>query len=457
MLEKFFKLKENGTNVRTEVIAGITTFMTMAYILAVNPNILSATGMNKEGVFVATALAAIIGTVAMALLANYPYALAPGMGLNAFFTFTVVLGFGYSWQTALFAIFVEGIIFLILTAFNIREALFNAIPKSLKHAISAGIGLFIAFIGLQNAGIVVNDDATLVGLGDMTSATVVLAIVGVILTAILIKKKVTGAILIGIMATFVLGMIAQVTGWYVVDINAEVYSVIPEAIVKIPEGLNEVVLFGWFGEGFTLNLNEILSLEFFVVVFAFLFVDMFDTLGTLIGVATKTNQLDEEGKLPKAKQALFADSIATTAGALLGTSTTTTYVESAAGAAVGGRTGLTGIVVAIMFGIALLFSPIFLAIPGFATAPALIIVGFFMIDGIKEVDFEDASEAIPAFLTLIIMPLTYSISEGIIFGVISYVIINLFVGKKEKKVNLVMIILAVVFIFYYLTPLLQKL
>ncbi|WP_105615581.1 NCS2 family permease [Vallitalea okinawensis] len=463
MFEKYFKLSENNTTVRKEIIAGLTTFVTMAYILAVNPGMLSATGMDAGAVFTATALAAVIGTLAMALFSNYPFALAPGMGLNAFFTFSVVLGMGKSWETALFAVFVEGILFIILTAFNIREAIFNAIPKNLKYAVSAGIGLFIAFIGLQGAGIVGDNPATLVSLGNITSAQAALACFGVLIIAILSHFRVRGAILIGILITYVLGIGAELAGWYIVNPEVGAFSLIPSFAngLSVPS-LEPIVFFGAFkGDGFNLalNMDEIMSLEFFAIVFAFLFVDLFDTLGTLIGVSSKAGYLDKEGKLPKAKQALFADSLATTAGAVLGTSTTTTYVESAAGVAEGGRTGLTGVVVAILFTLALFLSPIFLAIPAFATAPALIIVGFFMLDGVKHIEFDDFSEAVPAFITMIAMPLTYSISEGIVFGVVSYVIINgiiwivgLFSGKeKANKIHPVLAVLCLIFLWYLCT------
>ncbi len=439
-MEKFFKLKEHGTNVSTELLAGLTTFMTMAYILIVNPNILSVTGMDAGALFTATALAAIIGTVCMALFANYPFALAPGMGLNAFFAFSVVLGMGYSWQIALTAVFVEGIIFLLLTAVNIREALFNAIPLNLKYAVSAGIGLFIAFIGFQNAGIVIDDGATLVALGDVTSTPVILAIIGIIVTGILVVKKVKGAILLGILVTWVLTMLAEVTGIFVPNFETTFPS-IPGAITSLPPSIAPIL--------FKFDFSELLSLDFLVVVFAFLFVDLFDTLGTLIGVSSKAGLLDADGKLPKAKQALFADAVATTVGAALGTSTTTTYIESAAGVSDGGRTGLTSISTAVLFAVALLFSPIFLSVPAFATAPALIVVGFYMMESVTKIDFSDYSEGIPAFLTLIVMPLTYSISEGIVFGFVSYTLINLVTGKTSK-LNVLMYIISALMILKFL-------
>ena len=439
-MEKFFKLKEHGTDVSTELLAGLTTFMTMAYILIVNPNILSATGMDKNALFTATAVAAIVGTLCMALFANYPFALAPGMGLNAYFAFSVVIGLGYSWQVALTAVFVEGILFILLTAVNIREALFNAIPLNLKYAVSAGIGLFIAFIGFQNAGIVINDDATLVALGDLTSLPVVLSIIGILLTGILVVKKIKGAILIGILGTWILAMISELVGWYVPDFVAT-FPTIPSAIVQAPPTLAPIF--------FQLDFSKVLTLDFLVVVFAFLFVDLFDTLGTLIGVSSKAGFLDEKGNLPKAKQALFADAIATTVGAVLGTSTTTTYIESAAGVSDGGRTGLTAVSTAALFAVALFFSPIFLAVPAFATAPALIIVGFYMMESVAKISFGDYSEAIPAFLTMIVMPLTYSISDGIVFGFVSYTIINLLIGKTNK-LSLLMYIVSILMVVNFI-------
>lgn len=467
-MEKFFKLKENKTDVKTEVLAGITTFMTMAYILAVNPSTMTAFNdilglegsmrMNPNGVFIATAISAFIGSLLMALLANYPFALAPGMGLNAYFAYTVVLKMGYSWQVALTAVFVEGIIFILLSLTNVREAIFNSIPTTLKFAVSAGIGLFIAFIGLQNGGIVEHNGATLVQFhvfhveetADITRAmirtaniSVILAILGVILTAILLIKKVKGGILFGILITWVLGVICQLTGLYTVDPAAGFYSLLPD----FSAGIN----FAALGDvAFKLDFSGIFSLNFVVVMFAFLFVDMFDTLGTLIGVSAKADMLDEEGKLPHIKGALLADAVGTVAGSLLGTSTVTTYVESATGVSEGGRTGLTALTTAILFGLSVFLAPIFLAIPAFATAPALIIVGFYMMGSITHIDFEDMSEAIPAFICIIAMPFMYSISEGISFGVISYVLVNLVTGKaKEKKITPVMYVLAILFVLKY--------
>lgn len=422
MLEKFFKLKENKTDVKTEIMAGITTFMTMAYILAVNPNILSAAGMDAHAVLIATALAAFVGTAMMALFANYPFALAPGMGLNAYFAYTVVLNMGYSWQIALMAVFVEGIIFIILSLTNVREAIFNAIPMTLKSAVSVGIGLFIAFIGLQNAKIVVNSDATLLTYQSFKGDTfhsigigAILALIGVLITAILLVKRVKGGILLGIIITWILGIICELVGIYVPNPDAGMYSVIPSAIVSF-----DFSSFGQtFGQVFKADFSGIRILDFIVVMFAFLFVDLFDTLGTLIGVASKADMLDKDGKLPRIKGALMADAVATSVGAIFGTSTTTTFVESASGVTEGGRTGLTAITTGLLFLLALIFSPLFLTIPSFATAPALIIVGFYMMGAVVKINFEDMSEAIPSFLCIIAMPLAYSISEGIAIGVIS--------------------------------------
>lgn len=456
MLEKIFKLKENGTDVRTEVIAGITTFMTMAYILAVNPNILSVTGMNAEAVFTATAVASLIGTLCMAFFANYPFALAPGMGLNAYFAYTVVLGMGYSWQTALAAVFVEGIIFLILSLCNVREAIFNAIPKNLKHAVSVGIGLFIAFIGLQNSNLVIGG-ATLVELFSVegynslngtacsfndVGITVLLAVIGIIITGILVVKQVKGNILWGILITWILGVICQLTGLYVPNFEAGFYSLLPDFSRGLAVPSMAPVLF-------KLDFSGVFSLQFVVVIFAFLFVDMFDTIGTLIGVSSKANMLTKDGKLPNIKGALLADSVATTAGALLGTSTTTTYVESASGVTEGGRTGLTAVTTAVLFGLALFLSPIFLAIPSFATAPALVIVGFYMLSSVTNIEFDDLTEGIPCFICIAAMPFFYSISEGIAMGVISYVAMKI-ASKKYKDCSILMYVLAGLFILKYI-------
>ena len=446
MLEKFFKLKENGTNVRTEVVAGVTTFMTMAYILAVNPSILSASGMDAQAVLVATAIASFIGTICMALLANYPFALAPGLGLNAYFAYTVCGSMGYSWQIALFAVFVEGLIFIVLSLTNVREAIFNAIPPQLKKGVSVGIGLFIAFIGLQNAGIVVNNDSTLVSIVDFTAdfhtsgISALLAVIGIFIIAVLYVKKVKGAILIGIFATWILGIICQLTGLYVVTPDAGYYSLIPAW-----SSFNLGAISSIFGQCFKADFSSLRAFDFVAIVCAFLFVDIFDTLGTLIGCATKADMLDKEGKLPRIKEALLADAIATTAGAVLGTSTTTTFVESSAGVAEGGRTGLSSVVTGLLFLLAVFLSPIFITIPSFATAPALLFVGFLMISAVTAIDFNDFTEAVPAYLALIAMPLTYSISEGIAAGVISYVVINLISGKA-KKITPLMYVLAVLFI-----------
>ena len=452
MLEKLFKLKDNKTNVKTEIIAGVTTFMTMAYILAVNPSILSAAGMDANAVLIATALASFVGTLCMAVFSNYPFALAPGMGLNAYFAYTVVLGMGYSWQIALLAVFAEGIIFIILSLTNVREAIFNAIPMTLKSAVSVGIGLFVAFIGLQDAKLIVKSDATLITYqtfkGELFSSVgvgAILALIGVIITAILLVKKVKGGILLGIFATWILGIIAELCGIYVPNADAGMYSTIPSAFISF-----DLSSFGLtFGQVFKADFASIDWLNFIVVMFAFLFVDIFDTLGTLIGVSSKADFLDKDGKLPKIKGALFADSIATTVGAIFGTSTTTTYVESASGVTAGGRTGLTAIVTGLLFLLSMFFSPLFLTIPSFAIAPALITVGFYMMGSVVKINFEDMSEAIPAFLTILFMPLAYSISEGIAVGVISYTLINLVCGKF-KKLTPLMYILTVLFICKYI-------
>lgn len=453
-LEKLFHLKENKTDVRTEVIAGVTTFMTMAYILAVNPNILEASGMDRGAVFTATALSAFIATCLMALLSNYPFVLAPGMGLNAYFAYTVVLGMGYSWQQALAAVFVEGLIFILLSLTNVREAIFNSIPMNLKHAVSVGIGLFIAFIGLQNAKIVVNNDSTLVSVFSFKSAvkdgtfnsmgiTVLLALIGILVTAILLVKNIKGSILWGILITWGLGILCQFAGLYVPNPELGFFSLLPD----FSNGISVPSMAPTFMK---MDFSIVFSLDFVVIMFAFLFVDMFDTLGTLIGVASKADMLDKDGKLPKIKGALLSDAVGTSVGAVCGTSTVTTFVESASGVAEGGRTGLTAIVAAILFGLSLFLSPIFLAIPSFATAPALIVVGFLMLTSITKIDFNDYTEAIPCFIAIIAMPFMYSISEGIAMGVISYVVINLISGKaKEKKISVLMYVLTVLFILKY--------
>lgn len=451
MLEKMFKLKENNTTAKTEVIAGITTFMTMAYILAVNPNLLSQAGMDPTAVLIATCLASFIGTFAMALLANYPFALAPGMGLNAYFAFTVCGNMGYSWKVALMAVFFEGIIFIILSLTNVREAIFNAIPTTLKKGVSAGIGLFIAFIGLQGGHIVVNNDSTLLSYVNFRDnwhtegICAVLALIGLLLTAILYIKKVKGSILIGILATWILGMICQAAGVYRIDADAGFYSLYPTFAMTDFSKIGET-----FGQCFTADFHGVGIMNFIVVMLSFLFVDMFDTIGTLIGVSTKAGMLDEEGRLPNIKGALMADAVATTVGAVLGTTTTTTFVESASGVSEGGRTGLTSATTAILFGLSLFLSPIFLAIPSFATAPALIVVGFYMLTNVTHIDFDDFSEALPCYICILAMPFFYSISEGISMGVISYVILNLMTGKaKEKKISALMYVLTVLFILKY--------
>ncbi len=435
-----FKLKENGTNISTEVFAGITTFMTMAYILVVNPNILSSTGMDKGAVFTATALAAFLGCLMMAFLANYPFGLAPGMGLNAYFAYTVANEYG--WQLALFAVFIEGIVFLAFSFFNIREAIFNSIPKNLKNAVSVGLGVFITFIGLQNAGIIIKDPSTAVALGNIKSVAPALAMIGVIITAVLTIKKIKGALFWGILITWGLGIICQIIGIYQVDIEQGQFSLIPQGFISAPPSIKDINIFTAFK---SIDFNVVKITDIIVIVFAFLFVDMFDTIGTLIGVSEKANFLDKNGKLPKLKQALLADAVATTAGAMLGTSTTTTFVESASGVAEGGRTGLTSTVTGILFLVALIFSPIFIAIPGFATAPTLIIVGLFMIENVVNIDFSDYTEGLPAFITIIMMPFAYSIADGLVFGFLSYVFIKFLTGKS-KDISKVMYILSVLFI-----------
>ena len=448
-MERFFKLKENNTDVRTEVIAGLTTFMTMAYILAVNPSILSASGMEPNAILTATALASFIGCIIMALLANYPFALAPGLGLNAYFAYTICGTMGYSWQFALFAVFVEGLIFIVLSLTNVREAIFNAIPLQLKKGVSVGIGLFCAFIGLQNANIVV-DGATLVTVVDFkenfhtVGIGALLAIIGLLLIAVLYVKNVKGAMLIGILATWILGIICQLLGVYQVDPEAGFYSLIPSW-----SSFDLFAIKSTFGQCFNFSEMTFNIVDFIVIMFSFLFVDLFDTLGTLVGVANKANMLDKDGKLPRIKQALLADAVATSAGAVLGTSTTTTFVESSSGVAEGGRTGLASIVTGFLFLVSLFLAPIFTTIPGFATAPALIFVGFLMISAVVEIDFKDITEAIPAYLCLLCMPLMYSISEGIAVGIISYVVINVASGKA-KKVNPLMYVLSVLFVLKYI-------
>jgi len=417
--ENFFKLKEHKTSVKTEVLAGITTFMTMAYILVVNPAILSEAGMDKGAVFTTTAIASFVGTVLMALLANYPFALAPGMGLNAYFAYTIVIGKGYSWQFALTAVLLEGIVFLILTFTKVREMIVNAMPYSLKQAVSAGIGIFIAFLGLYQAGLVILGENKILMLG--------VGIFGILFAIFLLVKKVPGAILFGMIATTIVSIICGV-------------SELPKAVIGKPSSIAPIFM--------KFDFSKALSTEMFVALFAFLFVDLFDTVGTLVGVASKADMLDEKGNLPKARQALFADAAGTTVGAMLGTSTVTTFVESAAGVAEGGRTGLTAIVTAFLFLLALIFQPIFSIIPTYATSSALIVVGLFMITGVKKIDFDDYTEALPAFLTIIMMPLSYSIANGIVFGIVSYAVLKLVSGRR-KEASPVVYILALLFILKF--------
>ena len=428
MLTKLFGFNPSQTTVRKEIVAGITTFLTMSYILAVNPSLFSQLeGMPGGAVFTSTAIAAIVGCLAMAFIGKLPFGLAPGMGLNAFFVYTVCLGMGYSWQFALTAVLIEGLVFIVLTLTNVREAIVNAIPLSLRNAIGAGIGLFIAFIGLQSAGVIVNNDATLVALGDITSGSALLALIGLVITGFLYAKKVPGAILIGILVTMVIGIPMGVTEF--------------KGVLSQPESISPIFC--------KFEFDKILSLDMLIVVFTFLFIDMFDTVGTLVGVCTKAGMTDEKGNILRIKEAFMADSIATTVGAALGTSTTTTYVESAAGVAQGGRSGLTAFAVACCFAVAMFFSPLFLSIPAAATAPALLIVGLLMLEPIKYIPFEDFSESIPAFVCIITMPLSYSISNGILMGMISYVLMNLICGNK-KKVTPVMVILAILFVLKYI-------
>ena len=452
MLEKLFKLSQNKTTAKTEVMAGITTFMTMAYILAVNPSILADAGMDPSAVLLATAIASFIGTCCMAFMANLPFVLSAGMGLNAYLAYTVVLGFGYSWQVALLAVFAEGIIFIILSLTNVREAIFNAIPLTLKRGVSVGIGLFIAFIGLQNAGLAV-DASTLVTITSFTEnfsthgICALLALTGTLITAALHIKGIKGSILVGILITWLLGIVCQLTGIYVPTPDAGFYSLIPTRFISADFSSLGLT----FGQCFRVDFSQVRLLDFIVVIFAFLFVDLFDTLGTLIGVATKAGMLDEEGHLPNVKPALMADAVGTTVGAVLGTSTVTTFVESASGVSAGGRTGLTALTAGVLFLLSTLFAPIFTTIPSFATAPALIMVGFLMVSSVTEIRFDDDNlrEAIPAYIAIIAMPLFYSISEGISLGIISYVVLNACTGKA-KKVTPLMYILALLFIMKYI-------
>ena len=451
MFEKVFKLSEHQTTVKTEVMAGITTFMTMAYILAVNPSILGSTGMDPTAVLLATALASFIGTACMAFMANLPFVLSAGMGLNAYMAYTVCAGYGYSWHVALLAVFAEGLIFIVLSLTNVREAIFNAIPLTLKRGVSVGIGLFIAFIGLQNAGLSV-DSSTLVTIISFpenfhtAGICALLALIGLFIMAVLYTYGVKGAILYGILGTWILGMLCQVTGIYTPDVENGFYTLFPTLGITDFSKLGET-----FGKCFTVDFDAVGIINFIVVIFSFLFVDIFDTLGTLIGVATKADMLDEEGRLPGIRPALMADAIATSFGAVLGTSTTTTFVESASGVAVGGRTGLTALVSALLFLLSTLFAPIFTAIPSFATAPALIMVGFLMVGTVTEIRFDEdnITEAIPAYLAIIAMPLFYSISEGISMGIISYVLLNVAAGKA-KKITPLMYVLAVLFVLKYI-------
>lgn len=426
MLEKLFGFDRNVTRVRTEVLAGITTFLTMAYILAVNPNILSATGMDKGALFTTTVVASAFATLLMALYAKLPFGLAPGMGLNAFFAYTVCLTMGYTWQFALTAVLIEGLIFILLTVTNLREKIVDAIPVTLKNAIGAGIGLFISFIGLQNAGIIVNNDATLISMGNITSGTALLGMIGLVVTSLLLVKGVRGALLFGILITTLIGIPMGITKF--------------DGIFSTPPSIEPIFWqFEW---------HNIFTKEMIVVVFTFLFVDMFDTIGTLVGVTTKAGMMDKNGKIPHLKQALMVDAIGTTAGAMLGTSTITTFVESASGVGEGGRSGLTAFVTAVCFLLSLFFAPFFLSVPGAATAPVLILVGLMMMSSVLKVNFADYSEAIPAFICIIFMPLAYSISDGIVLGMISYVLINLLTGKY-KKLTIGMYILAAIFVLKF--------
>ena len=428
-MEKFFKLKENNTDAKTEFIAGLTTFMTMAYILIVNPSILSAAGMDQGAVFTATALSAVIATLIMGLYAKLPFAQAPGMGLNAFFAYTIVIQMGYSFEFALTEVLLEGIIFILLTIFNVREAIVDSIPKGIKNAISVGIGLLIALIGLEGAGIVVHTDGgTIVSLGNIVSGSGLLAIIGLLITSVLIAKNVKGALFIGMIITAIIGIPMGITP-------------IPSKIISMPPSIAPTF--------FKFDFHNIFSLDMVIALFTLLFMDMFDTIGTLVGVATKAKMLDKDGKVPNIKKALFSDAVGTTLGACLGTSTVSTFVESASGVAEGGRTGLTAVSTAFMFFLALFFAPLFAVITPAVTASALVLVGLFMIEPIKEIDLHDFTEAIPAFLTIIMMPFAYSISDGIVFGVISYIILKLFTGKR-KEISLTTVILGLVFLLKFL-------
>lgn len=428
-LEKIFKLKENNTNVKTEVLAGVTTFMTIAYILVVNPTILGQAGMDKGAVFTATAIASAIGCLVMGLLANYPIILAPSMGINAFFTYTVVLGMGYTWQFALCAMFIEGIIFILLTVTNVREKIIECMPDVLKHAITAGIGLFITFIGFVNAGIIKQGGA-IISLGDIKSSTVLLAVVGLIIASALLIRKVNGAFLIAIIITSAIGMALSIVP-------------MPQGVVDVPPSIQPV-----FMKVFEVQKAQIFSLDMIVVVLTLLFVNMFDSIGFLLGIADRANLIDEDGNMPGVKKALLAESLSTTVSSLLGTSTLATTVESGSGIAVGGRTGLTAVITAVLFFVSLFFAPLFTSIPAQATSPVLILVGFMMASSILKINFEDFTDAIPAFLTFIIMPLAYSVADGIMFGIISYTILKLLSNKKED-VGLSLIVLTIVFILKF--------
>lgn len=425
MLQKLFKLKEHKTNVRTEIVAGIITFLTMSYILVVNPNILSQSGMDRAALFTATAIASVAGTLFMALIPNLPIAQAPGMGLNSFFAFSVVLGLGYSWQMALTAVFIEGIIFLILTACNIREMIVNTIPKSIKDAIPVGIGLFIALIGMQNAGLIVKDPNTMVSMGSMSDPHIWVALLGLVVTAVLFIKNIHGSFLIGIIASTIFAVFLGLV------------KLPEEGIFSLPPDISPVFMsFEW---------KHLFSFDMLIVVFTFLFVNLFDTIGTLLGVASKANLLDEEGNFPQIKKALFADALGTTVGAILGTSTVTSFVESTSGVASGGRTGLTSLSTAMMFALSLLFAPLFLMVPAAATAPALIIVGLFMISSVLKINFNDLSESFPAFLTIVMMPFSFSIANGIVFGMLSFVILKA-LSNRVKQISLTMWVIFILFV-----------
>ena len=452
MLEKMFKLKENNTTVKTEVLAGITTFMTMAYILAVNPSMLAAAGMDKTAVLMATCIASFIGTLAMAMLANYPFALAPGMGLNAYFAYTVCGAMGYDWKIALMAVFAEGLIFIVLSLTNVREAIFNAIPTTLKKGVSVGIGFFIAFLGLQDGHIVVNNDSTLVTIVDFTGdfhtlgIGAILALIGLFIISILYIRGVKGAILIGIAATWILGMIAQAIGLYIPDAEAGFYSLYPVW------GLTDFTSLGeTFGQCFKADFSTVRGFDFVVIILSFLFVDMFDTLGTLIGVANKAQMLDENDKLPRIKQALLADAIATSAGAVLGTSTTTTFVESSSGVAEGARTGLAAFTTGVLFFVAMFLSPVAVLIPTCATSAALIYVGVLMMGGVADIEWHKPEVAVPSFMTIAMMPFAYNISYGIAFGLITYVFICIFTGRVKEIKPFTWVVGALFAIMFFMT------